>query len=128
MLLRAEALEQLGGFDERFFLYAEETDWAYRAHLLGWRHAAVADISAHHVGAGTSNDSRLREAHFHASQERYFRKHFGTMGWQSARVAVWAGAVVRSFVLHGDRGRDARRRAALYRLGPVRVEALLSAR
>ena len=38
LLLRAEALAQVGGFDERFFLYAEETDWAYRAHLLGWRH------------------------------------------------------------------------------------------
>ncbi|MEI2828104.1 MAG: hypothetical protein V9F04_18115 [Dermatophilaceae bacterium] len=35
LLLRAEALEQVGGFDEDFFLYAEETDWAKRARTAG---------------------------------------------------------------------------------------------
>lgn len=123
LLLRAEALDQVGGFDERFFLYAEETDWAYRAHRLGWRHAAVPGARALHVGAATSADASGREAHFHASQERYLRKHHGALGWQSARLAQWLGAMTRSVVLPGERGRAARKRAALYRLGPVRVEA-----
>ena len=123
LLLRAEALAQVGGLDERFFLYAEETDWAYRAHLLGWRHAAVPGVRALHVGAGTSGDSARREAHFHASQERYLRKHFGTLGWQLARTGQWAGSMARALALPGERGIAARRRAALYRLGPVRVEA-----
>jgi GT2 family glycosyltransferase len=126
LLLRAEALAQLGGLDERFFLYAEETDWSYRATRLGWRHAVVPGVQAEHAGAGTSTDPRRREAHFHASQERYLRKHFGAAGWQSARIAVWLGAMVRAAVLPGERGRDARRRAALYRLGPVRVERRLT--
>lgn len=128
LLLRAEALGQIGGLDERFFLYAEETDWAYRAFRLGWRHALVPAVSATHEGAATSSDARLREAHFHASQERYFRKHFGTAGWQLTRAAVWLGSLARSVALPGERGLDARRRAALYRLGPVRVEARLSGR
>jgi glycosyltransferase involved in cell wall biosynthesis/GT2 family glycosyltransferase len=123
LLLRAEALAQLGGMDERFFLYAEETDWAYRAHRLGWRHRVAGDVHAVHVGAGTSSDARRREAHFHASQERYYRKHFGTLGWQATRAAVWTGAVARSLILPGERGEQARRRAALYRRGPVRVES-----
>ncbi|MGW9631479.1 glycosyltransferase [Agromyces sp. NPDC055520] len=123
LLLRAEALAQVGEFDERFFLYAEEADWSYRAHRLGWRHAAVPQARALHVGAGTGGDPRRREAHFHASQERYLRKHYGCFGWQSARTAQWLGAMARSVVLPGERGRAARRRAALYRLGPVRVEA-----
>ena len=51
------------------------------------------------------------------------RKHFGV-----ARLAVgargqWLGAMARAIVLPGERGRAARKRAALYRLGPVRVEA-----
>ena len=128
LLLRAEALRQVGGFDEDFFLYAEETDWAYRAHLLGWRHGTAPRIRAQHEGAATSTDSRAREAHFHASQERYLRKHFGSAGWTCARVAVWLGAMLRSAVLPGERGADARRRAALYRLGPVRVEARVAPR
>ncbi|WP_261393557.1 glycosyltransferase [Microbacterium esteraromaticum] len=123
LLLRAEALAQVGGFDERFFLYAEETDWAYRAHLLGWRHGVVEEVQAMHVGAGTSSDPRRRDAMFFASQERYLRKHFGAGGWASARLAAWLGASARALVLRGERGAAARRRAALYRLGPVRVEA-----
>ncbi len=125
LLLRAEALDQVGGFDERFFLYAEETDWAYRAHRLGWRHAEVVEAAAMHVGAGTGGDPRRREAHFHASQERFYRKHFGATGWAIARAAVWAGSMARAIVLSGELGRGARRRAALYRIGPVRVEAKL---
>lgn len=122
LLLRAEALAQVGGFDERFFLYAEETDWAYRATRLGWRHAVVPEVAAVHTGAGTSTDERRREAHFFASQERFYRKHHGARGWQLARAAQWAGSMVRAAVLPGDRGRAARRRAALLRLGPVRIE------
>lgn len=128
LLLRAEALAQLGGLDEEFFLYAEETDWSYRASRLGWRHAMVPGVRAEHEGAGTSTDPRRREAHFHASQERYLRKHFGRVGWTTARVAVWLGSVARAVVLPGERSVEARRRAALYRLGPVRVERRLTAR
>lgn len=123
LLLRAEALAQVGGFDERFFLYAEEADWAYRAHRLGWRHAGVPQARAVHVGAGTGGDPRRREAHFHASQERYLRKHYGVLGWQWARLGQLVGATARAILLPGDRGSAARRRAAIYRLGPVRVEA-----
>ena len=105
LMLRAEALDQVGGFDERFFLYAEETDWAFRAHLLGWRHARVAEATAMHVGAGTSRDAAARDAHFYASQERYLRKHFGALGWQSARAAQLLGSTARGLVLRGARGR-----------------------
>ncbi|WP_242492400.1 glycosyltransferase, partial [Agromyces binzhouensis] len=104
LLLRAEALEQVGAFDERFFLYAEEADWSYRAHRLGWRHAAVPEAHAVHIGAGTGGDPRRREAHFHASQERYLRKHYGAVGWQWARAGQWLGAMARSVLLPGERG------------------------
>lgn len=122
LMLRAEALEQVGGMDEDFFLYAEETDWARRAALMGWRHRLVTEVTATHVGAATSGDPQRRETHFHAGQERYLRKHFGETGWQVARAAQLAGAVVRSVVLPGGRGRAARARAGLLARGPLRVE------
>ena len=128
LLLRAEAIGQIGGFDERFFLYAEETDWAYRARRLGWRHRVTEEATAAHIGAGTSSDDRLRMLRFHSSQERFYRKHYGAAGWQIARAGLWAGASVRSLVLRGDRARGARQRASLLRLGPVRVEALSAVR
>ena len=46
LLLRSEALAEVGGFDERFFLYAEETDWQRRARDLGWRIALCPDVVA----------------------------------------------------------------------------------
>ncbi len=122
LLLRAVALEQVGRFDERFFLYAEETDWAYRAARLGWRHAVVPTAFATHLGGAASSDPMKREIHFRASQERYYRKHFGDAGWQVARAGQLAGAAVRAALLREDRGEAARRRARLLVKGPVRVE------
>lgn len=80
-------------------------------------------MTATHVGAGTSIDPGRREVHFHASQERYLRKHYGSGGWLLARVAQFLGAAVRSVVLPGDRARAARGRARLYLAGPVRQES-----
>ncbi|GAA1172432.1 hypothetical protein GCM10009584_11700 [Ornithinimicrobium humiphilum] len=122
LLLRAEALEQVGLFDEDFFLYAEETDWARRAALMGWRHRLVPEVTAVHVGAATSSDPVRRETYFHAGRERYLRKHHGAAGWQVARVGEWLGAAARSVVLPGARGEAARARAALLRAGPWRTE------
>ncbi len=125
LMLRREALAQVGRFDESFFLYAEETDWAYRAHRLGWRHREVTEARAVHAGAATSADSTRRETHFHAGQERYLRKHFGPVRWQLARGATLVGSAARGVVLPGERGREARARAALYLAGPLDAEAAL---
>ena len=125
LLMRAEALDEIGRFDERFFLYAEETDWQRRASDLGWRVAVCTEVTAVHIGAGTGGDPAVREAHFHASHERYVRKHFGARGWQVYRAAVMTGAALRALILPGQRGRAAADRLHLYRVGPCRSEARL---
>jgi glycosyltransferase involved in cell wall biosynthesis/GT2 family glycosyltransferase len=124
LLLRREALEHVGPFDdERFFLYAEETDWAYRATRLGWRHRVVETVHVEHVGAATSTDDARREGHFLAAHEIYLRKHHGRVGWQVSRVGNIAGSVVRAALLRGDDRRVARDRALLYLRGPARHES-----
>ncbi|NUO34133.1 MAG: glycosyltransferase, partial [Dermatophilaceae bacterium] len=123
LMLRREAIEHVGPFDdERFFLYAEETDWAYRATRLGWRHALVPEAHAMHVGAATSTDPARREGHFHAAQEIYLRKHHGAFGWQVSRAGQLAGSAVRALTLGGERGRAARDRVRLYGRGPAVAE------
>ncbi|MFE6971567.1 glycosyltransferase [Isoptericola sp. NPDC057653] len=122
LLVRASALRSVGVLDERFFLYAEETDWAYRADRQGWRHAVVPTAEVVHEGAGTGGDDRVRELHFHASQERYLRKHYGTAGWAAARAALVAGAAVRSAALRGTRRAGAQRRLRAYLAGPALLE------
>lgn len=127
LLLRAEAIEHVGEFDERFFLYAEECDWALRAHLLGWRHAEIPTLTAEHVGAGTDTPAATREAHFYASQEKLYRKHFGTAGWQVARAAGVVEALVRIPFQRGGTRERTLGRLRLYLRGPVREERRLRA-
>lgn len=120
LLLRAEAIADVGLFDERYFLYAEEADWQRRALARGWHSAEVPDAFAQHVGAGTSSDMGRRDRLFHAAIETYLRKWYGPLGWASYRAAATLGALVRGLLLHGAAGRAARARAVLYLRGPRR--------
>lgn len=127
LLLRAAALVDVGELDERFFLYAEETDWEIRAQARGWTVALVTDAIASHVGGGTGGDPTRREIHFHASHERLIRKHHGTTGWVVYRAGTMAGALIRIVARPGEGRAEAVRRWDLYRDGPVRAEARLAA-
>ncbi len=126
LLVRQAALAQVGAFDTEFFLYAEETDWQRRASELGWRVELCRDAVAVHVGGGTGGDRSKRETHFHASLERYVRKHHGAIGWWIFRCGAMAGALVRALVLRGDRGHESAARFRLYLNGPIRSESALT--
>ena len=124
LLLRWEAVVDVGLFDEGFFLYAEETDWQRRAHDRGWCSALATSVVVRHVGGGTSADPLRREVLFHAGTETYLRKWFGRRGWALYRAAVLAGAVPRAMLLPARRREAAVYRRNLYRRGPRRVAGL----
>ncbi|HEU5373497.1 MAG TPA: glycosyltransferase family 2 protein, partial [Gaiellaceae bacterium] len=124
LLLRWEALQEVGLFDDRFFLYAEEADWQRRALERGWHAEECADVVALHAGGGTSTDPVRREALFHAAHETYIRKWHGAGGWWVYRAAAVAGATARAIVLRRERRREAARRALLYASGPRRRAGL----
>lgn len=124
LLLRWEALRDIGLFDERFFLYAEETDWQRRASARGWRVAVAHGVVADHAGGGTSNDAHRRDALFHAAGETYIRKWFGRSGWTIYRAAVLVGALPRLFIRRGGRRADVVQRAKVYWRGPRRAAGL----
>jgi GT2 family glycosyltransferase len=124
LLLRWDALLEVGLFDERFFLYAEETDWQRRACALGWKSAVCSSVVAEHRGAGTSESAFRREVLFHAAQETYVRKWHGPAGWWAYRCAMCTGAVARTLVLGGERRSEAGRRAKIYVRGPRRCALL----
>jgi GT2 family glycosyltransferase len=124
LMLKWEAIHEVGPFDERFFLYAEEADWQRRALALGWSSRLCPTAVATHVGAGTSEDARRREILFHAAHETYIRKWHGRWGWFSYRSAAFLGASVRALVLIRGRRAEAARRALLYLRGPRRCAAM----
>ncbi len=125
LLLRAEALDEVGYLDERFFLYGEEADWQIRARRFGWRSGLSTEVVAIHTGAGTGGDPIRRETHFHASHERLIRKYHGPWGWAICRSGCLFGALIRSAIGPPERRRAARMRWRLYWTGPCRAEARL---
>lgn len=95
LLLRAEALADVGGFDERFFLYAEECDWQLRALQSGWRIRLADDLVAVHLGSGSSDDEGVRAQHFYRSGELFGRKWYGSRGWATMQAASLLGSTLR---------------------------------
>jgi GT2 family glycosyltransferase len=121
LLLRGEAIDQVGPFDERFFMYAEETDWQLRAIRAGWRVEMVEEALAVHMGGGTSSDAEHRQLLFDASAERFTRKWYGRIGWQVLRVASILAALRRLLSTRDPESKLTQRRAiAHYVHGPVR--------
>jgi GT2 family glycosyltransferase len=98
LLLRSEALDDVGPFDERFFLYAEECDWQLRALRRGWRVRVVDGLQATHAGGGSSADVTAREELFYESAALFGRKWYGRQGWALMRAAAAFGAALRLVV------------------------------
>ena len=121
LLVRGQALMDVGGLDEGFFLYAEEADWERRATRRGWTVSYCPDASAVHVGAATDSDSARREIRFHSGVEHYVRKWHGMVGWRSYQTATVVTALRRAALSRGQRRRAALRLARLYASGPTRM-------
>jgi N-acetylglucosaminyl-diphospho-decaprenol L-rhamnosyltransferase len=90
-LARRSALEELGGFDEAYFMYAEDTDLCWRAHQAGWGVGFTGAASVTHVqGVSTAQHPyRMMVAH-HRSALRFTVRT--TSGWR--RLAVPLAALV----------------------------------
>ena len=61
MLVRREAVEQVGPLDEAFFLFSEETDWAYRFREAGWKVVFFPGAECVHVGGASHGGRMFRE-------------------------------------------------------------------
>lgn len=78
MLVRREAVEEVGGLDEGYFMYAEEVDWCYSMKKRDWQVWYQPGARIIHHGGGSSRHRRpQREADLYCSRVRFFRKHYG---------------------------------------------------
>ena len=116
LVLRRAALERVGPFDERYFVYAEETDWLVRAKRLGWKTVFTPEVEAvHEARASTDAGESDLVLLLVESEHKYVQKHFGAptaLAFRGAALGVdglrWGVAAVR--------GRSAHRRALARRL------------
>lgn len=76
-LIRKKVFDEVHGFDEKFFLYFEETDLCLRVQSLGWQIFIAPQAKLiHHWGRSTPKNAQI-EGVFAASRFYYFRKHYG---------------------------------------------------
>jgi len=81
MLVRREAMDQVGLLDERYWLYMEDLDWCYRFKARGWKVWYEGTVSTIHVKGGTTvkrgRHRALRQnVAFHRGMGRFYRKFY----------------------------------------------------
>jgi N-acetylglucosaminyl-diphospho-decaprenol L-rhamnosyltransferase len=91
MFVRREMYEQIGGFDEAFFMYSEELDWCYRAKQAGWQivYLPTAQVT-HYEGKSSEQVVAARDIYFHSSKIRFFRKYRGAFVAEILRAFLLA--------------------------------------
>jgi GT2 family glycosyltransferase len=121
MLVRRQAIDQVGLLDEAFFLFSEETDWAYRFREAGWKVLFFPGAECVHVG-GASHGGRMFRENVRGHL-RFLAKHRSVAYAERTRRLLRVATVLRGMVFRGERGR-------MYRevgdwLGTARMPELL---
>lgn len=126
LLLRREAYDEIGPFDEGFFMFCEEADWCLRAAKLGWKTISVPSATVVHVGEATTKSVWSWERTF-LEQERshllFLVKHAGSRTAAVARAIIGLGYVLRA--VFGPRAKRAAYRTTARWLLSNRLGALL---
>ncbi len=77
MLVRREAIDDVGSLDESFFLYCEDVDWCKRMWAKGWKVVYFPKAQGvHHIGHSTSQAPFRSIIEQNKSIWRYYKKHF----------------------------------------------------
>lgn len=123
LLLRREAFLQVGGFDEGYFMYFEDTDLCERLARAGWDVVYAPSATVEHQG-GQSTSRHLTEmsrAH-HASAYRYLSRRYAGPRWAPVRgvlrVGLWGRFMLSRRITRVTHGARPTRQARVERSGP----------
>lgn len=105
LLTSRECHNDLGGWDESFFLYSEETDFCLRAGDRGWRTILTPDATAMHIGGGSGQSPRIYSMQS-LNRVRLFARRHGRLHTAAFYVVTVIGEASRVV-----RGRPSSRRA-----------------
>jgi N-acetylglucosaminyl-diphospho-decaprenol L-rhamnosyltransferase len=105
MMVRAEVLESVGLLDERYFMYGEDIDWAFRMKAAGWRVMYVPQATVHHLKRASSRSWRPQTIrHFHEAMRIFYREHYESRYPRWVSTLMYAAINVREGVeLAGNR-------------------------
>ena len=82
MMVRRDAIKQVGLLDEDYFLFLEETDWCYRIKRAGWKVYHVPQAEVYHFQAKSAEAERKRaRVEYFRSRYHFFKKNRGSLQW-----------------------------------------------
>jgi len=96
LLLRRTAFEEIGGFDDAYFMYFEDVDLGERLSQAGWRNRYAPEAIVTHTGAHSTSASKgaMARAH-HRSAYRYVARRYSAWYLAPLRVVVRVGIALR---------------------------------
>jgi N-acetylglucosaminyl-diphospho-decaprenol L-rhamnosyltransferase len=104
LLVRRQATEEVGLFDERYFMFSEEVDWCYRFRQAGWSVVFFPGAEVVHVGGASwkkEYDPMFREQV--RGHLRFLAEHKGMKEAELARLMFLAGLRLRGWFFPKDR-------------------------
>jgi N-acetylglucosaminyl-diphospho-decaprenol L-rhamnosyltransferase len=120
LLVRRDALDEVGLFDEGFFIYSEETDLCLRLARAGWRTQYFPSVTVvHHESQFSAGIPERRVNEMWQSRHRYWRKHHSSAAARAAAVCTGAQYALRGLLRARDR--DFAGRMRLHARDAVRV-------
>jgi len=95
MIVPRATFDKIGGMDERFFFFLEETDWCKRIKDTGLDVLHFPDIKVIHLQGKSANKVPVKaRIEFHRSRLLYFKKHHGKF----AAAVLWLGSLIRLII------------------------------
>jgi GT2 family glycosyltransferase len=118
MLMRRAALEDVGLFDEGYWMYMEDLDLCYRFREAGWVTWYEPSVTVIHVKAGASGTNRKPHVNyaFHYGMCRFYRKHYAAARNPFTNAAIYAAI---AFKLAVSLARNGLRRQVFERLAAL---------
>lgn len=95
LLLRRRAVDEIGGFDERFFMYAEDLEWCWRARRRGWSVWFEPRALVRHVGNASGADAygATRTTAYLHNTYRFYEQEHGKLAARSYRAVNMVGCI-----------------------------------
>jgi GT2 family glycosyltransferase len=100
MIIRRDALQEVGGFDEDYFFFLEETDLAVRMRKAGWEVVHHPGAKAIHLQGGTAKTYQAAaRIEFYRSRYLFFQKHYGILAMRFLKAVMVANLTLNVMAL-----------------------------
>ncbi|MFA5047528.1 MAG: glycosyltransferase family 2 protein [Patescibacteria group bacterium] len=97
LIIRRDVFKQAGGWDEKFFMYMEDTDLCWRVKEMGHKVSLCSQARIIHLGGKSIDQDRQRRKYYFKSQNYFFYKHYGLLVLVVLIVIRWPYKIIKYF-------------------------------